>query len=195
MDEDDATMNNLNMRQWLNTRCQHADIEYYYGHSKTKVEACNADLSNVQGDVLLLASDDMIPIEYGYDEVIFRAFKDTYPDFDGAVKFWDGLRPKDDPLMTLSIIGVPLYRRFGYIYHPSYKSVYCDNEQTLVYMALEKLARCDLCIIQHRWTSEPWDTLHARNESRELYQIDATTFQTRADRGFDIEGILHACAA
>ena len=187
MDTDDPTMNNDSMNEWLTTRAKNADIKWFYGDSKTKIQACNADLEGVDGDVLMLASDDMVPVQMGYDEIIFGAFGQAFPDFDGAIKFWDGLRPKEDMLMTLTVMGFPLYRKFGYIYHPSYKSLYCDNEQTQVCAALKKLVRCDMCIIQHQWSGEPWDELHARNENREMYGVDGENFKTRAARKFDME--------
>ena len=187
MDEDDPTMNNPEMQQWLSTRAQNAQIECFYGHSKSKIQACNANLEGVDGDVLLLASDDMVPVQMGYDDIIFSAFQNTFPDFDGAIKFWDGLRPKEDALMTLTVMGFPLYKQFGYIYNPEYKSLYCDNEQTQVCATLNKLRRCDLCIIQHQWTSEPFDTLHARNENAEMYGVDGETFKRRAANKFYME--------
>ena len=51
MDEDDETMNNPSMRQWLTTRQQNADIEFFYGNSQSKVEAVNANLEHA-GQIL-----------------------------------------------------------------------------------------------------------------------------------------------
>jgi len=192
MDEDDPTMNNSEMKQWIDTRARNAQIEYFYGHSKSKIEACNANLEGVDGDVLVLASDDMVPVQMGYDEIISKVYEQAFPDYDGAIKFWDGLRPKEDPLMTLTVMGFPLYKRFGYIYNPEYKSLYCDNEQTQVCAELGKLRRCDICIIQHQWSGEPWDELHARNENAEMYGIDGETFKRRKERNFDMEEMFNA---
>jgi hypothetical protein len=195
MDTDDPTMNNDSMKEWLATRAKNADIKWFYGDSKTKIQAVNADMEGVDGDVLLLASDDMVPVQMGYDEIIFGAFGQVFPDFDGAIKFWDGLRPKEDMLMTLAVMGFPLYRKFGYIYHPSYKSLYCDNEQTQVCAALKKLVRCDMCIIQHQWSGEPWDELHARNENAEMYGVDGENFKARSARKFDMEEMFNASSS
>jgi hypothetical protein len=194
LDEDDPTMNNPKLQQWIATRARNAQISYFYGQSKTKVEACNADLDGVDGDVLLLASDDMVPVHLHYDEVIFAVFRQTFPDFTGAIKFWDGVRPKEDPLMTLSVIGFPLYRQFGYIYHPDYKSMCCDNEQTQVFTSLKKLRRCDICVIGHQWTNELFDTLHARNLDDSLCEMDKETFRCRLSKNFYLEDITNARA-
>ena len=58
-----------------------------------------------------------------------------FPDTDGVLWFFDGWR-KD--LNTLCIIGRKYYERFGYIYHPDYKSFWCDAEFTEVANKLKK---------------------------------------------------------
>jgi len=194
MDADDATMNNDAMREWFETRKRNADIKYCYGYSKSKIQACNADMEGEYGDVLMLASDDMNPQQMSYDEVVFKCFEQAFPDFSGAIKFWDGLRPKEDPLMTLTVMGFPLYKQFGYIYNPEYKSLYCDNEQTEVCHRLGKLAIAPYCIIRHEWTNEPFDTLHARNENKDMYDVDSKTFEARKAKNFDMEVMFNASA-
>lgn len=195
MDADDATMNNDAMREWFETRKRNADIKYCYGYSKSKIQACNADMEGEYGDVLMLASDDMNPQQMSYDEVVFKCFEQAFPDFSGAIKFWDGLRPKEDPLMTLTVMGFPLYKQFGYIYNPEYKSLYCDNEQTEVCHRLGKLAIAPYCIIRHEWTNEPFDTLHARNENKDMYDVDSKTFEVRKAKNFDMEIMFNASAS
>ena len=180
MDHDDQTMNNDNIKQWLESLP--VNIKYNYGYSKSKIEAVNADLENEDADVLLLASDDMIPQLKNYDDIIFDVFSQVFPDYNGAIKFNDGLR--NDDLMTLCVIGYPLYKQFGYIYHPDYTSVYCDTEQTLVLKTMNKLAVCDTCIAKHEWTATPWDELHARNENSEMYKKDKEVFDKRMKEFF-----------
>jgi len=172
MDEDDSTMNTQEIKEWLNSLP--VNIKYNYGHSKTKIQAVNADLDGEEADVLLLASDDMIPQIKNYDDIIFQGFEQVFPNFDGAIKFNDALR--NDDLMTLCVMGWPLYKQLGYIYHPEYTSLYADTEQTLVLKKMGKFAISDVCLIQHQWTPAPWDDLHARNENSEMYQKDKEVF-------------------
>ena len=130
----------------------------------------------------------MVPIMQGYDDMIAQAFDQIFPNYDGAIKFHDGLRP--DNLMTLPCLGWKLYEAFGYIYHPDYESLYCDNEQTKVCMALNKLAVSDICIIQHQWVPgnhETADELHKRNES--FYIKDGIIFENRMKNNFDYDAI------
>ena len=175
MDNDDLSMNNDDIKSWLDALP--VNIKYNYGNSKSKIEAVNADLENEDGDVLLLASDDMFPQIQNYDDIIFESYKQCFPDFNGAIKFHDGLR--NDNLMTLCVMGWKLYKEFGYIYNPEYLSVYADNEQTIVLQKMNKFAVSPLCIISHNWTAEPWDELHARNENGDMYSKDRLVFEKR----------------
>ena len=186
MDSDDDKMNTDDIKKYLNAKIDSGvDLIYHYGNSKTKVEACNANLEGESADVLMLISDDMIPQIANYDEIIFDGYRQTYPDFDGGIKFYDGIRP--DALMTLPIIGWPIYEKLGHIYHPEYTSIYCDNEQTMILHRLGKLAVSPICIAKHEWTSEPFDELHARNENTDMYRIDGAVYERRMNQNFDIE--------
>jgi hypothetical protein len=88
------------------------------GRSCGKIGAINRDMDLAPPfDILLLASDDMIPIVKGYDRII----RDNMPlDTDRVLHFNDGHRT--DSLNTLCILGKKYYDRFGYIYYPEYKT-------------------------------------------------------------------------
>jgi hypothetical protein len=187
LDEDDSTMNTPKMRMWLDELAQANDIQYFYGNSKSKVEACNANMDGAEGDVLLLISDDMFPVQEDYDDIIYRTYQNTFPDYDGAIKFNDGIRK--DPLMTLPCLGWKLYERFGYIYHPDYTSVFCDNEQTSACMLMGKFAVSDICIAKHLWipgNHDQADELHQRNDSGEMYEKDGKVFEERKNNNFGV---------
>lgn len=188
LDSDDETMNNDEMREWMDNL--DVDLVYHYGDSKSKIEACNANLEGEEGDALILVSDDMVPCFQDFDDVIMQGMEQFFPDMDGAIKFHDGLRPKEDLLMTLPVLGWNLYKKFGYIYHPDYTSLYCDNEMTIVCRDLGKLLVSPVCIFRHEWTNQPFDELHARNENSEMYSIDGKVFEERQKNHFDIHKLV-----
>jgi len=97
-----------------------------FGNSKTKIQACNADMDKVDWpwDIVVLVSDDMIPEVKGYDTQICAAM----PSLDHVVWIYDG--HQNGNLNTLNVFGRDRYHLWGYLYHPSYKSLYCDNEVT-----------------------------------------------------------------
>jgi len=189
-DEDDETMNNDEMKSWFEEVKKTQDLKYVYGHSKNKIQACNADLDDEIGDVLLVASDDMVPVANAYDDIIYQAFQQTFPEYDGAVKFNDGLR--NDMLMTLPCLGWKLYKAIGHVYHPDYTSVYSDNEQTQICHMLQKLAVTPACIIKHQWVPgnhELADDLHQRNENPEMYEKDKKVFDRRSKMMFEVDKV------
>ena len=62
-DLDDETMNNDEMKSWFSKAKEKYDIDVFYGNSKSKVEACNADLENEEGDIHMYYADARIPFE------------------------------------------------------------------------------------------------------------------------------------
>ena len=100
MNENDPSMNNIKMKKYLLNK---ENLKYFYGKFRNKVEAINGNLDNVDFDVLLLASDDMIPIVKGYDDIIMKNMKKYFSNTDGVLHFNDGRRGKR--LNTLSIMG------------------------------------------------------------------------------------------
>lgn len=116
------------------------------GSSKSKIEAINADIPNTDWDIVVLVSDDMFPEIEGFDNIIREDMQRLYPDTDGVLWYFDGWR-RD--LNTLCILGRKYYERFGYIYHPSYKSFWCDNEFMEVAKALGRQTFIDKIIIRH----------------------------------------------
>ena len=71
MDEDDSTMNTNDIKNFLDSHIDSGvDLIYHYGDSKSKVEACNANMDNEHADAILLISDDMTLKLVNYDDVI-----------------------------------------------------------------------------------------------------------------------------
>lgn len=183
MDQDDHTMNTQEVWDFFDPK---KNITYCYGESTTKIEAINANMEGAEFDVVLLASDDMIPKVQGYDDIIMQAYARHYPEYDGAIWFNDGR--VGTALCTLSILGKKLYDRFGYIYHPDYRSLWCDNEFHEVCHIWGKMTYVDQVIIQHAWTDVTGgDRLHERNES--FHDRDKRTFEARKAAGFPTHSV------
>lgn len=183
-DSDDATMNNPSIINRFNS---YHNVSVKYGNSKGKVEAINADLDEINFDILLLASDDMRPKVRGYDDVICGHMNQYYPDLDGVLHYNDGRAYKT--LNTLCILGRKYYDRFGYIYHPDYTSLWCDNEFQLVSEGLGKATYIDQVIIHHAWTSYVGrDDLMEHNESYKFH--DKAIFEKRQAAGFPVQSVL-----
>jgi len=182
-DNDDLTMNNDEVKKLFNT---YKNLEVIYGVSKTKVDAVNRDMDKSgEYDIILLASDDMIPQIHGYDNIVREKMKEYYPDTDGVLWFSDGYQK--NKLNTLCILGKKYYERFDYIYQPNYKSCWCDNEFMEVSKILNKCTYFDTIIIKHEhpdWGFGKRDKVHQLNHINFIY--DRTIFQKRREIGFQL---------
>jgi hypothetical protein len=183
LDEDDQTRTRT---QSIILKLIHKNTEIIVGHSCGKIGAVNRDLDPLPlFDILLLASDDMIPVQKGYDTLLRQKMVDHYPDTDGVLFFNDGYRGNN--LNTLCILGRKYYERFGYIYHPSYKSLWCDNEFTQVAYKLEKQTYFSEVIIRHEhpfWTKEDMDRVYLENQ--EWDSEDKQNYTNRSILGFPV---------
>lgn len=91
----------------------------------TVVQATNLAAAHTDADILLYLSDDFDCPE-GWDDLIVR-------EFDGAtgprlVKVDDCLQLFYVRVLTIPIMNRALYERLGYFWHPSYKSMFCDED-------------------------------------------------------------------
>lgn len=179
IDEDDLTMNNGNMKEFLDW---HPNLSYKYGKNRSKIEAINADMQMVKDwDIIFVVSDDMIPKVKDFDKRIIDLMKEHFPDTDGALHFDDGYCG-GDRCITLSIFGRKMYDWFGYVYHPSYLSFYCDNEFTDVVYRDEKVVFIPEVLVQHDWKGGGPDKLYKRNTKMGL--PDEATYNRRKEAGF-----------
>ena len=175
-DEDDTSMNNDDIKSYIQnlffgkTYCSYS---LYYDKDTTKIGAINAHINNIveDYDIVYCLSDDMIPQIDNWDEIIANSMKTNFPNLDGCVHVNTGEREDwKNYLITLSILGKNLYKEFGYIYHPSYKSFFCDNEFTDVMRNKNKIAHIDEIIIRH----EHHEHSHNANVNRNAGKVDSS---------------------
>lgn len=182
-DADDTTMFNFAMMRWIGKR---PELSIRYGTKVNKIEAVNRDMDILPDwDIVVAMSDDMEFTVKGFDEQIRAAFDGN---FDQLVHFPDGY--VNEKLVTLPIMGRKYYERFNYIYHPDYKSLFCDNEQMDVAINLSKYKYVDAKIYRHAhpaWTGAAVDPL--LKETQAFYREDEITYQRRKLRGFPKESV------
>lgn len=181
IDEDDLSMNNQDV---INEITSYINTEVTIGKSLSKIDAINRDIDvNSDWDIVLLASDDMIPQVKGFDKIINTLMTSHYPDTDGILFFNDGFKGQE--LNTLCILGKKYYERFGYIYYPEYKSTWCDNEFMMVGNILKKQTYFPMVIIKHEhpdWGYGKHDEIHKSNLHNVSY--DKSLFLDRSKNNF-----------
>jgi hypothetical protein len=181
LDVDDLTMNNSDILYKLS---KYDNLSYFIDDNKSKVEAINSNMINQEFDILLLASDDMIPVVSGYDNIIRKDMMENFNQRAGALWYNDGHQGMR--LNTLCIMNKEYYDTYGYIYYPEYKSLYCDNEYTIVGISNNNLKYIDNMIIAHNHPdSNPnveLDELYIRNNN--LLNYDREIFIKRQQHNF-----------
>jgi len=165
-----------------------------YDINTNKISAINDHIDEQEFDIVICASDDMVPKAWGWDNEIAIAMNEHFPDLDGCVHFNDG--NTNGELITFSILGKKLYEHFGYIYHPDYKSLYCDDEFTQEVKRMSKEKYIDKIIISH----EHWSIKGSQNHDdtdmavqKTLYFSgrDQQVFEKRKGLGFPKERITN----
>lgn len=183
-DDDDLLMNNDYVKNKLSA---YENLIYFCSNGESKIEAVNRDMDKIGNyDIILLASDDMIPQVEGYDEIIRDNMLKYYPDLDGILFFNDGYR--GNQLNTLCILGRKYYERFNYIYYPEYKSLFADNEFMDVGNLLNKQTYIDEVIIKHEHPENGVfmikDNIHEMNDKN--FNFDKELFLSRKQSGFGL---------
>jgi hypothetical protein len=184
LDKDDPKINGYDaVRQFAHEN--KLSCEFYYGVSQNKIDAINRDVRSIvqPWDILLNISDDQLPVMEGYDNII-RGFMPN--SLDMSLWFNDG---HQDRINTQEIVGRAYYESFGYIYHPSYKSFFCDNEQTEIAVRTKRCVfRPELTIVKHfhpSWMQAgglPNDALYKRNEK--FWAEDEANYNARKAEGY-----------
>jgi glycosyltransferase involved in cell wall biosynthesis len=180
-DDDDVT---LNSTHYLELQ-RDPNIYFTHGKSESKVHAINRGMHAWKGDIVVNMSDDMRFLVPGYDIKIINAFADNLDQF---IHFPDGR--VNHLLPTMSIMGRTYYERFGYIYHPQYFSLWCDNEAMDVAKKLGKWKYVPERIFDHyhpAWTGEPIDAQLRHTQG--YYHIDEQTYIKRSAAGFPNENV------
>ena len=189
-DEDDTSMNrNLVQEELLRILNPVAWKRIFFSANKSKIQACNANMDEIEWewDIVVLVSDDMIPQVQGYDDVIRNHMLSRFPDTNGILWFNDGTQ--GDKLNTLCVFGRTMYNSFGYIYHPDYKSLFCDNELTNLCKG-ELASQClyvPYCIIRHEHPgtgyTQNMDALYGHNQ--QFWSQDMYTYIRRKTYAYD----------
>jgi hypothetical protein len=150
--------------------------------SNNKINAINRDVPSRGWDILVNLSDDQIFTKRGFDEVISQCGKDEFLHLpDGHV---------NELLPTMSVMGYDYYKRFGYIYHPDYVSLWCDNEAMDVAKQLGCYKYLNELVFEHlhpAWGKAPIDAQLEHTQS--FYRRDERVYIKRKSLGFPIESV------
>jgi len=134
IDDDDDWNTYMNYTETLKSEIESKrhKIGIHIAKNDSSVEAINKVAKIVNGDLLIVVSDDFECFPE-WDEWLITRLQ-GYTDF--VVKTTDTLQ---EWLITLPIMDRTYYNRFGYIYYPGYKHLFSDTEMTEVGHLLGKV--------------------------------------------------------
>lgn len=148
--------------------------------NRSLVDAVNRAAAAASGDVLVVISDDF-GCPPRWDAALAAVIGD---DLDVAVLVDDAV---DGRILTLPILGRDLYRALGYVYHPAYFSMYCDDDLTETARLRGCLRDARHLVFPHRHFSvagiEP-DETYARQNSGRAWLEGWRVFAKRRSGGF-----------
>lgn len=158
------------------------------GFSRNKVHAINRGIIKDGWDILINMSDDIRWTVKGFDDIIRRDTEEDiflhYPE-----PFADEQCAKQNkpPISVVSIMEKKYYERFNYVYHPSYISLWGDNEATEVARNLGRHKFVNEQIFSHDHPQTGRCKMDAQYRFTEsFYGRDKITFTRRKARGFPI---------
>lgn len=151
--------------------------------NKSAIEAINNACPHVNGDLLIVISDDF-DCPLNWDRLLLEALEGKS---DFLVKTQDGLQKT---LITLPIMDREYYERFGYIYHPDYLHMHCDEEMTIVGHMLGRVITLDLLFHHNHYTTGKMamDAINVKNNS--TWGHGQATLDRRAKDNFGIANPL-----
>lgn len=151
-----------------------------FNKNRSAVDAINICAEYANGDLFIVVSDDFSCPEH-WDTLLIEALKGKS---DYCVKTLDGLQPT---LMTLPIMDRVYYDRFGYIYYPEYRHMFCDQEMTAVAHMLGKAISLPILFPHNHFTTGKFkrDAITARNNA--TWQQGERLFNERLKFNFGID--------
>jgi glycosyltransferase involved in cell wall biosynthesis len=118
LDEDDPT---LGVYEMNNT----GNATIIINKNRSAVDAINNAAKAATGDIFIVVSDDT-DCPQGWDKKILNA---TEGRTDWILKTQDGIQKW---IITMPVMDRTYYNRFGYVYYPEYKHLFCDTELSCI---------------------------------------------------------------
>lgn len=148
--------------------------------NKSAIEAINNAAKIATGDILMVVSDDTWCFP-AWDKILLEHLLEHS---DYCAKTNDGLQPT---LITMPIMDRVYYERYGYIYHPDYAHMFCDQELTSVAIMTGKYINIPLLFPHLHYSAglSQKDELNSRNDA--TWHQGQTLFNERMAKNFGIE--------
>jgi hypothetical protein len=189
LDEDDPFVEQY--KETIPSDNRHLSV--HFGISQSKVDAINRPFAvswwkkgavMPYWDILVNFSDDMKFTVYGWDHLVREGVRCNGPDV--FLHYPDSTAK--NMLPTMSIMDRTYYERDNYIYHPSYKSLWCDNEAMDVAKMRGRYHYMGIQIYDHfhpAYGHVPWDAQYERQQK--FWDEDEKNYYDRKKQNFYLD--------
>lgn len=195
LDRDDHSMFRDNFpsqrcnREMTEHAVKFANVIFDWGSSRSKIHAINRPIpEGINWDILVNFSDDMRFTVRGWDEHVREGFRCNPPD--AWLHFPDS--SAKGMLSTMSIMDKAYYNRDGYVYYPSYWSLWCDNEAQDIAKMRGRYIYMGTQIFDHyhpAYGHVPWDEQYERQQK--FWGEDELLYLYRKSHNFFLNETQH----
>lgn len=187
LDTDDEILNTDEVKERL---AKYENVSIEWGLSGSKISAINRNIPDYPFDLIICWSQDMFAVMHGFDDIIRQYAYDINNNHGDDFLLH---LPERDSMAALNVLYIATnkyYSRFGYIYHPSYKSLFSDNESYDVAKILNKYHYIGvLDLYEHRnpaYSQYGIERDSLFNHQQSLWSIDEANYNERKARNFDL---------
>lgn len=170
--------------KWLH-QYDRTGVTLALGKSNNKVHAVNRDITG-EWDILINVSDDLVFTRPGFDNLIrehcgpddFLLFPEPFVDKQIG-------KNRQENIAVMSVIGRQYYERDNYVYHPSYISLWADNEATAVARERGRCKEMTEYIFYHAHPVAGYGKKDAQYKHTEsFFKRDKENYLQRKEAGF-----------
>jgi hypothetical protein len=161
-------------------------VEYAFGLSGSKIAAVNRGIPKEGWDILVDVSDDFVFTNPFFDMIIrHHCGPDDFVCFSEPFMETQIRKGWNEEISIMHVCGVDYYNRFGYVYNPVYKSLFCDNENADVARKLGRFKKVNDKIFYHAHPAAGYPTMDAQYKHTDsFYYQDKAVYEKRKGEGF-----------
>lgn len=164
-------------------------MQWMWGKSDSKIHAINRNIpSSHRWDIIVDVSDDFVFTKKGFDDIIRKhCGPDDCLHFPEPFAQREAKRSRNEDIIIMACMGRKYYERFGYIFNPEYKSLFCDNELTAVAKLLGRYKYVNQSIFYHAHPQAGFGKADAQTiHTESFWDVDKKTYEERKAKNFDI---------
>jgi len=162
-----------------------SELSIIINDNKCTVDAINSCKSHIDGDLILVFSDDT-DCFLNWDEQIINFSERLNGKY--IIKTSDCI---GKTLITMPIFSKEYLDSFDYVYHPSYKHMFCDTELTCVAYLLDCVVDCNKFEFKHlHYTQLHHDRDAIDDKNQSTFYEGMSNFILRLGNNFNIDNEL-----